>query len=176
LSNTHYYAHIENDVVVGTSRLSGEVSRVDYQPITEEQANALHGYSYIDGEFIAPVVTPRNKLVITGITDGTDAINLDPSGEYELLTILAGTSTTITVEMRDHEDNLLPAEEDFVLPISGLGGALSRSLLVQFENGVATRTVAWPQSGIWQVTETEVNADIDGAGFEFSPLKIKVFE
>lgn len=117
---------------------------------------------------------PTMTLKVIDVEDGDSSV-LQPGN---LVAVEAGETVTVTVEIQDKDANVLPIDADFILPISGVSGALSRAKKATFTQGQATVSITWPNSGIWEVTEQDVNADIANVAeqFLFEGLRFKIYE
>ena len=88
-----------------------------------------------------------------------------------------GNSLTVTVEIRDADDNLLPVTDSFAMPVGRVGGANYRTLMMNFVDGVCSKTTTWNDAGEFEVTESMINVHLDeNSKLEFSGFNISVAE
>ena len=117
------------------------------------------------------------KIVIADVTsnDNYKFTNFD---YYDLLTVPMNAVTELSIEVREIASDKVFTHltEEFFVPVAGVNGSESRTIKFDVLNGSASRSITWLKTGAWKVTESEINSDIDGVGFKFKPLKIKVYE
>lgn len=69
-----------------------------------------------------------------------------------------GTTLTITAELRAGEV-VVPLTSTFLMPVTSRDGR-ERVLQAAMVDGVATVVSPFAESGVWQVTEAEINSDL----------------
>lgn len=84
---------------------------------------------------------------------------------------------SITAELRDSDDTLIPDFNDsFVMPIKIVGGAVARSVLMTFVNGVCSKDISFTNDGEYQVTEQLINMHLpDDAKLDFDGFSISIY-
>lgn len=84
---------------------------------------------------------------------------------------------SITAELRDSDDNLISNFNDsFVMPIKIVGGAVARSVLMTFVNGVCNKDVSFTNDGEYQVTEQLINMHLpEGSKLDFEGFSISIY-
>lgn len=124
------------------------------------------------------VIPDSPQMLLTVLSAVNVADNTDVLQTCGLVTVTEGTTVRITIQISNLDEQVLPVSQDFVLPIAGIAGAISRAKRVTFVDGVATSDIAFNQSGLWEVTENEVNADIPSIAnqFKFDGLRFKIYE
>lgn len=71
----------------------------------------------------------------------------------------------------------LPITDSFAVPLEGLFGAKGRTIMFEFVNGIAERSIAFTESGEWVVNEEQINKHLPtGNHFRFSGLNLSVAE
>lgn len=102
-----------------------------------------------------PPVRPR--LVVTALAvDAEHAAQSLIDLAAREITAPVGAEASATVEIRDGDDNVLLIDATFRMPITASDGR-ERLSLATFQGGQATIRVPLRESGVWRVTETEVN-------------------
>jgi len=105
----------------------------------------------------------KNKIVITSHT--------------KRALVEVGSSLTVTAEIRDADDNLLPINDSFAMPVGRVGGVNYRTLMMNFVDGVCSKTTTWNDAGEFEVTESMINMHLDeNSKLEFSGFNISVAE
>lgn len=126
----------------------------------------------------------RNLYLSTPeVTDNDSGEVLSIQKPNNTISIVEGQSVNFHVEIKDSQGNVLPigtAEnpKKFALPVSGLLNTSPRIIDIEFINGVADKIISWPKSGLWEITENQVNMDIEknSEKFYFEGIRIKVRE
>lgn len=116
-----------------------------------------HDNGAVERILISPVVPdePVMALAITALTSSDPGAVIE-SGE---VTCAAGATVSATVEIRTPEGVLIPVTVSFRMPIVARDGR-ERILLASFVDGVATVQAALPESGVWLITEAQINAGL----------------
>lgn len=71
----------------------------------------------------------------------------------------------------------LPITDSFAVPLEGLFGAKGRTIMFEFVNGIAERSITFTESGEWVVNEEQINKHLPtGNHFRFSGLNLSVAE
>lgn len=129
------------------------------------------GQSPIDGDLIkithasgatetkrhwSPIVSDdRLRIAVTSLV--CDQPNSLVSGNE--VTCLEDAIITATVELHYPNDTLVPLTMTFRMPVVARDGR-EIIVLAPFIDGVATISATFRASGVWQVTEAAINADI----------------
>ena len=105
----------------------------------------------------------KNKIVITSHT--------------KRALVEVGSSLTVTAEIRDADDNLLPISDSFAMPVGRVGGVNYRTLMMNFVDGVCVKVTTWNDAGEFEVNEIMINMHLDeNSKLEFSGFNISVAE
>ena len=105
----------------------------------------------------------QNKIIITSHT--------------KRALVEVGNSLTVTAEIRDADDNVLPVTDSFAMPVGRVGGVNYRTLMMNFGNGICNKTTTWNDAGEFEVTEDMINMHLDeNSKLEFSGFNISVAE
>lgn len=128
------------------------------EPVDGDMIQITHPSGAVERKpYWAPVPSPEPAmhLAITALTC-TDPQALIQSGE---VTCAAGATVSATVEIRTPDGTLIPVTVSFRMPIVARDGR-ERILLASFVDGVATVQAALPESGVWLITEAQINAGL----------------
>lgn len=153
-----FYAQIDAaGRCIAVSQLAGEVHSPVLIRIDADRQELL-GHVWTGTGWLSPTAAAdhRPRLVITNLTtDDAEAI----IGPAEI-TVHAGAHITTTVEMRTPDGAaVLPLHDTFRLPIVARDGR-ERVLLASFTAGVASIQGQFSESGVWNVSEAQINADL----------------
>ncbi len=125
---------------------------------------------------MSTIINPAsNKTQIT-VNIEAQVDGEDQDSDYRVV-LMTGSTLAITATLTDSTGATVDLTEDFAMPIEGLDGQKGRSLLFEFTDGVASKSIEWPESGEWQVTEEALNRYIrTNRYFKFAGLYITVAE
>lgn len=105
----------------------------------------------------------RNKIVVTS--------------HSKRALVEVGGNLEVTIEFRDGDNNLIPINDSFAVPVSRLGGTNYRTLLMTFVNGVCTKSATWSDAGEFEITEAMVNLHLNEEDkLDFDGFNITVAE
>ena len=105
----------------------------------------------------------RNKIVVTS--------------HNKRLLVEVGGSPEVTIEFRDGNDNLIPINDSFAMPVARLGGTNYRTLLMPFVDGVCSKTAQWNDAGEFEITKEMINMHLDESErLDFDGFNISVAE
>lgn len=121
---------------------------------------------------------PKPLLTLPQVTNLATGEVIPIQQPHNLISMKAGTVARFRVEIHDSEGNRIPIDADFSLPLAGLLGTSPRVIDIYFAEGIAEFDVNWPDQGLWEVTENQVNMDIADPAqhFSFDGCRIKVRE
>lgn len=119
------------------------------------------GGSYVEYTYVTPVEPV--SLVVTS-----------PSSNRAVIT--QGGSVDLTVEIRQGE-SVLPINDSFAMPIRRVYGAVERTVMMEFIDGVCSKSIAFNDSGEFEVSHELVNMHLpEDSQFEFDGFYISVVE
>lgn len=154
---------IENLTNPGADPVDGDMIQITHQSGAIERRRHWHA---------APPPEPAMHLEITALTSSDPQAQIE-SGE---VTCAAGATVSATVEIRTPDGTLIPVTVSFRMPIVARDGR-ERILLASFVDGVATVQAALPESGVWLITEAQINAGLPAENrMKFSGLSIYVVQ
>jgi len=88
-----------------------------------------------------------------------------------------GNSLTVTAEIREADGNVLPVTDSFAMPVGRVSGSNYRTLMMNFVDGVCSKTTKWNDAGEFEVTEKMINMHLDESEkLEFEGFNISVAE
>lgn len=169
------YAIVKDDTIINLVR--GELAAIKALYPTNYVVNDNYQLGWVkqsDGTYAAPPTFPGAtfiQLVIKTI-DGEARAN---TARFE---ISKDSTTDFVFEMQDETGDVRLKDEHFTLPIVGLLGQSSRTVGIDFVQGVGSVSIGWPTSGEWQMTEEAINITIDNGvlRYVFSDLNLSVYE
>lgn len=151
-------------------------------PVVEGYDDSVHEPIFrgntLQGFQVSPNPMRLLSLVVQSVTNTADNTDLPIEAPNNTVSVKAGTTTGFHVEIQDDSGNVLPVTQSFALPMAGLLGTSPRLIDIDFTNGAANFDISWPNSGLWEVTEAQVNMDIADPAqhFRFGGIRIKVRE
>lgn len=161
--------------VIGVSNLKSDVDAENLIKIqTGEEAYEFMGriYDPSTGEFsddplTATINTRPNITVTTSMPEVIEG----------RVTIAAGATVSLTIDIKDSEGNHVPLSDTFAVPIRRIGGAVERTVGVTFTDGMASNDISWPSSGEFEITEDLINMHLPREQhFKFERLVFSVYE
>lgn len=161
-----YYAKVIDSTVVAV--IESKVSQPGY---LECNADVLMGWLYNGSEFSAPPATqPQPEVVIVGLAiNGTQQITVE-----NRVIISAGQSLAV-VSRIVAGGQVMPVTDTFAVPISRVRGDVDQTVRVQFINGEANFSVAFPRSGEYAVLPEWLNMYLPAdKQLAFQPFYISV--
>lgn len=106
---------------------------------------------------------PKNKIIITS--------------HNKRVVVGVGDSLTINAEMQDSDGNKLPLNDSFAMPVGRVGGLNYRTLMMEFIDGVCSKTVQWNDTGEFEITNGMINMHLDeSTKLDFDGFNISVAE
>ncbi|WP_374355109.1 hypothetical protein [Chitinimonas sp.] len=119
------------------------------------------GWIYNGANFAAPTTDTRPRLVITNVaSDNPSKTLVDP--QLREATCPCGTTLTVTAELRDNSNQIIPASDSFRMPLRKRGGG-EGMLLASMVAGVVTIKAAFTvagDDGAWMVDEATINESL----------------
>lgn len=116
------------------------------------------------------------QIVVTGIAADADHVAGTLVSSMAEATCTAGTTLSITAELRDREGAVLPLSDGFRMPIKSRDGR-EKVLLAKMTAGRISITAPMRDSGVWQVTQDSINESLpDAARMSFAGITIFVVE
>lgn len=162
------------------SNLFPNATTVDLTGVTDSDGGKVGvGHKYASGVFYAPtkpqsdpVVVVPNKIVVTDLSTNDPGAFVD-LGNMEI-TCAAGTVVSATVELQTNAGVVVPLTEIFRMPIVSIDGHYTYAL-ASFVDGIGTIVARLDQSGLWTITEEEINKNLpDELKMDFETLSIYV--
>ena len=109
-------------------------------------------------EIPEPPAPLRPVLVITDIAS-SDEERTEVRQDFKRVSCPVGTTLQIAAELRLVSGQLFPFSSVFLMPVVSRDGR-ERVLSAPMVSGVATVSAPFAESGVWQVTEAEINSDL----------------
>ncbi|MBX3588808.1 MAG: hypothetical protein KF796_19420 [Ramlibacter sp.] len=122
----------------------------------------------------APEPDHRPRLVVTEITSSNPgATTVQP--DLAVVRCPVGTTLTINAQLRAANDSVIPITSTFLMPVRSRDGR-ERVLPAPMVAGLATVVAPFAESGVWRVTEQEINSDLPALmQMQFAGIQIFVF-
>jgi len=106
---------------------------------------------------VAPPVAdaPKPDLVVNSLTCSDPTAIIQPGD----VTCSVGSTVTANAELRAPDGSIIPLTATFRMPLIARDGR-ERVILARMENGVATISIALPESGVWVISEETINSGL----------------
>lgn len=145
---------LENDVWVERQPVEGEAYR-EYKLVGTSNEHFVEGV-WVD------LVEPLTLVVTSPVSNRA--------------IVSQGGNVDLTVEIRQGE-SVATVTDDFAMPIKRVGGAVERTVLVSFVDGVCSKSIAFNDSGEFEVSQELVNMHLPSdSHFVFDGFYISVVE
>lgn len=169
------FAIVENGKVVNKAVATAPLG-TNWIPCDGTPAYIGGDYDSINNVFSAqpaPVMLPMLK--ITAIkADTTHAANTVIAADFSAVTCPAGTMLTVSAKLVDATGVTIPLTGSFRMPLIASDGR-ERIVGVAMTAGVASFAVPLAESGVWSVTDDNLNRDLPAAQhMAFSGIKVYV--
>lgn len=118
----------------------------------------------------------KPEIVITSIVADTEHAGSTTVAGLTEITCMAGTTLTISAELRDAEGAVIPLTDNFRMPFRSRDGR-EKVLLAVMANGIVTINAPIRESGVWITDEAAINEALpETSRMQFAGITVYVVE